>query len=796
MVRGIAKGALYTNSLRENGTINGEYRPSSITLEASTFFANGHPILTHVPHNITATPASAIVVPSPDIPIKVATTGSFIGFEADEPSSRHVVSIGKLDGIRFTSIFRFKVWWTTHWTGITGKDIEHETQMMILENDDHDHHGRPARPYVILLPIIEGPFRASLQPGEDDQVGVCVESGSTRVVGSNFRSVLYVHTGDDPFDLVQEAIRVIRVHLGSFRLLDEKDPPGVVNKFGWCTWDAFYLKVHPQGVREGVKHLVDGGCPPGFVLIDDGWQSICHDDDDPFTGQEGMNRTEAGEQMPCRLIKFEENSKFRDYKSSPKGNNNKGMGAFIRDLKGEFKSVEYVYVWHALLGYWGGLRPGMTGLPESKVIEPKLSKGLLMTMEDLAVDKIVNNGVGLVPPELAGEMYEGLHAHLEAVGIDGVKVDVIHVLEMLCEEYGGRVNLAKEYYKALTASVRKHFKGNGVIASMEHCNDFMLLGTEAISLGRVGDDFWCTDPNGDPNGTFWLQGCHMVHCAYNSLWMGNFIQPDWDMFQSTHPCAEFHAASRAISGGPIYVSDCVGQHNFPLLKRIVLPDGTLLRCQYYALPTRDRLFEDPLHDGNTMLKIWNLNKYTGMIGAFNCQGGGWDRQARANKSVSGYSHAVTCKTNPKDVEWSKSKTPISIKGVDIFAVYLLKAKQLKLLKLTEDIELTLDSFNYELLIVSPVTVLPGKSIQFAPIGLVNMLNSGGAIESLVFDDREDAVMVGVRGAGELKAFASEKPKICKINREEVAFDYGDRLITIEVPWHGSNSGFSDIEYLF
>ena len=59
-------------------------------------------------------------------------------------------------------------------------------------------------------------------------------------------------------------------------------------------------------------------------------------------------------------------------------------------------------------------------------------------------------------------------------------------MEMVCENYGGRVELAKAYFKALTASVRKHFKGNGVIASMEHCNDFMFLGTEAISLGRVG----------------------------------------------------------------------------------------------------------------------------------------------------------------------------------------------------------------------------------------------------------------------------------------------------------------------
>jgi len=58
---------------------------------------------------------------------------------------------------------------------------------------------------------------------------------------------------------------------------------------------------------------------------------------------------------------------------------------------------------------------------------------------------------------------------------------------MLSEEFGGRVELARDYYKALTASVKKHFKGNGVIASMEHCNDFFLLGTETIALGRVGN---------------------------------------------------------------------------------------------------------------------------------------------------------------------------------------------------------------------------------------------------------------------------------------------------------------------
>ncbi|EEF37676.1 probable galactinol--sucrose galactosyltransferase 5 [Ricinus communis] len=758
-----------------------------ISLEDSNLKANGHVFLSCVPDNITLTPSRYALTDKSS-----TTVGSFIGFDSMESKDRHVISIGKLKNIKFMSIFRFKVWWTTHWVGSNGRDLENETQMLILDKSDS------GRPYILLLPLLEGPFRASLQPGNDDNIDICVESGSTKVLAAGFQSVLYVHIGDDPYKLVKDAMKIVKVHLGTFKLLEEKNPPGIVDKFGWCTWDAFYLTVHPQGIWEGVKGLVDGGCPPGLVLIDDGWQSISHDED-PIT-KEGMNAAVAGEQMPCRLLKFQENYKFRDYvspKSLANGSTeNKGMGAFIKDLKEEFSSVDYVYVWHALCGYWGGLRPNVPGLPDTVVVKPKLSPGLELTMEDLAVDKIVSTGVGLVPPETVEQMYEGLHSHLQNVGIDGVKVDVIHLLEMLCENYGGRVDLAKAYYKALTASVRKHFNGNGVIASMEHCNDFMFLGTEAICLGRVGDDFWCTDPSGDPNGTFWLQGCHMVHCAYNSLWMGNFIHPDWDMFQSTHPCAEFHAASRAISGGPIYVSDSVGKHNFPLLKRLVLPDGSILRCQYYALPTRDCLFEDPLHDGKTMLKIWNLNRFTGVIGVFNCQGGGWCRETRRNKCASQFSHLVTAKTNAKDIEWKNGTNPNSIEGVQVFAMYLFKAKKLLLSKPYENIEIALEPFNFELITVSPVVTLSEKSIQFAPIGLVNMLNTGGAMQSLSYN-ADSSIEIGVRGEGEMRVFASEKPRACRIDGKEVEFEYEECMVVVEVPWSTTNSsGVSNVEYLF
>jgi raffinose synthase len=379
----------------------------------------------------------------------------------------------------------------------------------------------------------------------------------------------------------------------------------------------------------------------------------------------------------------------------------------------------------------------------------------------------------------------------------------LQLLEMLSEEYGGRVELAKAYFRGLTESVRRHFGGNGVIASMEHCNDFMLLGTEAVALGRVGDDFWCTDPSGDPNGTFWLQGCHMVHCAYNSLWMGSFIHPDWDMFQSTHPCAAFHAASRAVSGGPVYVSDSVGSHDFALLRRLALPDGTVLRCEHHALPTRDCLFLDPLHDGQTMLKIWNLNKFSGVLGAFNCQGGGWSPEARRNKCASQCSVPVTARAGPADIEWKQGKThPVAgVEDATQFAVYFVESKKLELLLPDETVEITLQPFNYELLVVAPVSVLrlaSGGGAGFAPIGLANMLNSGGAVQSLESSTNggEVTVKVAVKGAGEMVAYSSARPRLCKVDGEDAEFAYEDGVVTVAVPWTGTSSKLARVEYIY
>lgn len=53
--------------------------------------------------------------------------------------------------------------------------------------------------------------------------------------------------------------------------------PGMLDWLGWCTWDAFYSDVNPQGIKDGLMSLSQGGTPARFLLIDDGWQDTINE---------------------------------------------------------------------------------------------------------------------------------------------------------------------------------------------------------------------------------------------------------------------------------------------------------------------------------------------------------------------------------------------------------------------------------------------------------------------------------------------------------------------------------------
>ncbi|PWA45249.1 raffinose synthase family protein [Artemisia annua] len=697
--------------------------------------------------------------------------GVFLGAGFDEESSRHVVSIGRLNGVRFMACFRFKLWWMAQKMGSKGSEVPMETQFLLMESGDEGSE----KVYVVILPLIDGTFRACLQGNAGDELEVCVESGDVDVQGSVFPHVVYVGVGTDPFSTITNAVNTVKLHLKTFKQRQDKNLPGILDYFGWCTWDAFYQDVTQEGVESGLKSLVEGGTPAKFVIIDDGWQSIGIDD----------KKMEDSQQEPLmRLTGIKENEKFQNEDDPTIGIKN------IVNIAKNTYGLKYVYVWHAIVGYWGGVRPDVEGMEEygSSMKYPKASKGILANDPTWETDMLALQGLGLMNPKKVFKFYDNLHAYLAAAGVDGVKVDVQSILETLGTGLGGRVALTQQYHQALDASIARNFPDNGCIACMSHNTDALYC-SQQTAVVRASDDFYPRDPVSHT--------IHIASVAYNSVFLGEFMQPDWDMFHSLHPAAEYHASARAISGGPIYVSDAPGKHNFDLLKKLVLPDGSVLRARLPGRPTKDCLFADPTRDGASLLKIWNMNKYTGVIGVYNCQGAAWNNIERKNTFHETGNDAITGLVRAHDVHLI-ADAAVGPDWTGDCVVYRHHTRDLIILPRDAGIPLSLNVLEHEIFTVTPIKVL-GPGLSFGPLGLIDMFNAGGAIDELEYlaktGDSLAIVSMKVKGCGCFGMYSTTKPRRCMVGASEVEFVYDSdsRLLTLNLRHIPEDGKYHDIE---
>ncbi|HEX8551041.1 MAG TPA: Sip1-related alpha-galactosidase [Abditibacteriaceae bacterium] len=686
--------------------------------------------------------------------------GVFVRFAADKYASRHVFSLGEWNGVaRWTACHRYEPFWMKPRTGTLGRDVPIESQYVLAETQSGD--------CILLVPIIEGAFRASLQGAQGEEVSegaleLVVESGDPGVVGKEF-TTLFVAVGSDPFELLKYSARAVMSQMKTGRLREDKETPPFVDQFGWCTWDAFYQAVSHDKVREGLESFAAGGVQPKLLILDDGWLSKRY----LPTGNEVLTDFAANEKFPGDLAPT------------------------VQMAKGEF-AIETLLVWHSMVGYWGGVSdedlPGY-GVRAAKRRSSPGIQHYVPTYDDEWWGGMTH----LVSPEHIYRFFHDFHRHLRRQGVDGVKVDVQAVLEGAAHGVGGRVEVMRAYHEALEGSVQTHFQGD--LINCMSCANEMFYQSPASTLTRTSTDFWPDIPSS--------HGLHLWTNAQVSLWFGQFSHPDWDMFQSGHPMGAFHAAARAISGSPIYVSDKVGAHDFDLLKKLVLPDGTILRAQSIGLPTRDCLFTDPTQD-TTLLKIWNINSIGTVLGVFNARyGSGEARIGTATdtldipsdevaadeskaESSSGTDHVKAEEPHVPSEPIRGAVSPSDIPGIEgeRFAVYAHHAREVRALRIEERWELTLAELQAEIF-----TLVPIES-GFAPIGLSEMFNSGGAIQDLVVN--EDGAIVWLQSGGTFAAWSERTPQQVLVARGDDAegeipffYDVSSQLLTVEIPREAS-----------
>lgn len=224
---------------------------AGISISDGQLLVKGKRLLAQVPQDVVLTSSTG----------SGSVQGAFLGASSPQSKSRHVFQLGVLKDLRFMCCFRFSLWWMTQRMGRSGKEIPLETQFLLLESEDGSSltpetdlpADRNQTVYTVFLPLLEGSFRSSLQGNENDELELCVESGDAAVQTNGGHYSIFLHAGTEPFQVIAEAVQAVEMHMQSFRRREGKKLPGIVDWFGWCTWDAFYTDVTADGVREGLR---------------------------------------------------------------------------------------------------------------------------------------------------------------------------------------------------------------------------------------------------------------------------------------------------------------------------------------------------------------------------------------------------------------------------------------------------------------------------------------------------------------------------------------------------------------
>jgi raffinose synthase len=562
--------------------------------------------------------------------------------------------------------------------------------------------------YGAAIPLSGNGFRSTL--GADEGRFGAKTLTHTQHADSDSIPLMAVGFGDNPHTLFADLYREAFQMMGkSENLRENKKYPEPFEYIGWCTWNSSHngRDLNETHLLEGVATFTDHNFPLGWLLIDDGW----------------FNQTEK-----------QLNSYLPDSVKFPKG-----FQPVVAKLK-EKHGLQHVGIWHAFNGYWNGINPAS-------------QLGTHFKNELYEWRQPVNAADSLSPAVACHFLkptsdsllafYQNWHKYFAQQGFSFVKVDNQLVSERMSANTYPIWDVAENLHKALYSSVFEFFDG-AVINCMNMTNDaFYNFGESAIA--RCVEDYF---PERDGGTGYRLEyggpAAHVLSALYNSLYFSQFVWPDFDMFESHNTYAHFHAAARAISGGPVYLTDRPGEQDFNVLWPLIDHSGRIIRADKPALLTRDCLFQV---QENKPLKAFSFAGNAGLLAVFNA--------ADADLAVGDFSTL--------DIEGLEGKS---------FAAYEFFSGEMVVLNAGEKHPISLNRMECKYYNLVPIT--DGVAI----IGLVNKYNAPKMVLSSVIGSKQ--IEVALAEGGTFKALLPRKPVSVSVNNQNVPFSFIENVLTIEI----------------
>ncbi|HUU23482.1 MAG TPA: Sip1-related alpha-galactosidase, partial [Phycisphaerae bacterium] len=373
---------------------------------------------------------------------------------------------------------------------------------------DHFNHLKPWGVFLLarltggdvlaVLPVC-GPATAAWFEGHDGRLTLTAGTGGTEAVECDLPLLAWARSRD-----AYEACRLVwRTAMdspfvaGATRPRCEKSYPEPFRYLGWCSWEQFRKDINEQVLTDCIGRIEAGDAPVRYVLVDDGHFDLVAPDDN-------------------RLMSFvPDPGKFPH-----------GWGPVI-DAAGP--KVRWMGLWLNFNGYWKGIHP-----------DNRLGavNDFLMPVSDQALEPRNDTASSLA-------FYDAMVSAARRAGFAFVKVD--HQAAGF-EQYRGTANAAAAAARnaqSLEAACAHHM--DGLINCMAH-GPVCPFNTRCSAVTRCSEDYRMGDL---------ARARRHLHNSYANIpWMGQTVWGDHDMFHSSDPVAgRMMAVSKALSGGPVYLSD-------------------------------------------------------------------------------------------------------------------------------------------------------------------------------------------------------------------------------------------------
>jgi hypothetical protein len=453
----------------------------------------------------------------------------------------------------------------------------------------------------ILLQISEGRYLALLPMVSPDVYGqFYIENNQLILKTGNFGTdpvkgdipLLIWAYGESPYAATRSVWeQVIDSGFVATDWRSNKDFPEMYGYLGWCSWEFYKKTINEQILVDAVHTLENTAAPLRWVIVDDGYFNLA------------KNRLNT-------LVPLE--------KKFPNG------WKPVTDLKSPDK-IKWMGIWR----HSGGAMGGINSNHSMKELEPYLIK---------------TKGPGLLPngtKEAAAAFYEMNMRDAKENGFDFTKVDFQMKTFELYRGTENPVRSMRANNEALEEAAKKFDIPLLNCIAQPNVNS---LQTKYSALTRSSPDYNQADK--DKNK------CNTYQSFANHLWMGQTVWGDLDMFHS-HDERDVKpmAIARAISGGPVYISDEPSKINPDVLIPFAYEDGKILRTAAPATLLPESFFIHPFRDENVFRVIAPMEDGVAAIALFNFTESG--KTLSSGFSSKDYGHAGEL-LQPSEV-WEQSE---------------------------------------------------------------------------------------------------------------------------------------------